>query len=101
MEKGTRASAQSPWETKDQVVRSQEPQVISAASPLSQRCWGLALLEGPGLCFHYSPADCLGSAEFIYLHESSALKHELKELAHPVPASGSSAGDLLTAASRD
>lgn len=57
------------------------------------------LLEGLVLCFHYlalpwrRSAGRLGSAEFTYLHGSSALSVELKE-------SGSSVGGLLTAASR-
>lgn len=59
----------------------------------------LGLLERLVLCFHYlarpwrRSAGRLGSAEFTYLHGSSALSVELKE-------SASSVGGLLTAASR-
>lgn len=69
-----------------------------------QRCWSLALSEGPGLCFHY-PARLMGApsvrAPQFYLHESSALSMELRESACPAPAPGSSAGNLLTAALGD
>ena len=51
----------------------------------------LGLLERLVLCFHYlarpwrRSAGRLGSAEFTYLHGSSALSVELKESAYPNP----------------
>lgn len=96
--KRCRASAQSPFLGEGLAVR--RPQQLQW--PLQELPAGmpeLGLLEGLVLCFHYlarpwrRSAGCLGSAEFTYLHGSSALSVELKE-------SGSSVGGLLTAAWR-
>lgn len=42
--------------------------MTSAASPLPWRCWGLAVLEGPWLCFHCPAHPTEGPSGLPGLH---------------------------------
>lgn len=58
------------------------------------------MLEGPGLCFHYpahpteAPSPQRGLCRIYLFTRELSSEHKAEELARPMPAPGSSAGDL-------